>query len=523
MDEHFDYDDDEEDKVEEDLTPKVDEEALRLQLREHKKKLQEARDRAQIITEVYGEQPFIPGVDPGLKIWIYVREQLRAVNLGVLALPTTYPTRIKYNYRGYWMQESHAELPKLMAGIDAEREFVRAEKIRIEEEKARVIEAAAEQKRALDEFLAKETPVEKETRLAAEAAEAALIKAEVALMESADAESNSEAKAYRLHLEELLEDVRSRAATAEARSRARGEKYEGAKYNADGTMREDRGVYGVLPLLDKKEPRRVPGLTLSQFINHITYSSDKAECLLLAFNHQHWKYFEMITEAAGPSGARMLINMPMDKNQKTLLHYAVMRGDPERVTYLLDHGADPLKADHQGNTPLHVSIDHDVWIHYHDVAIADDLLTSRLANKAKGALRSEKLVNKTNKRGTTVLHRSILLGALDFVELFLKRKAKVLVFDSCGKLPVQYAKEEWEEDVKDLFHGNVRFCGKRMHMEMWAYMMSRKFVVSIFDIVAPTCVICKRKQYECSALKKKDFRYWLYSHDIAKGATTKRS
>ena len=65
-DDPFDYgSDDEENVVEEDLTPKVDEEELRLQRRAYKKKLQEARDKAQIITEVYGEQPFIPGVDPG--------------------------------------------------------------------------------------------------------------------------------------------------------------------------------------------------------------------------------------------------------------------------------------------------------------------------------------------------------------------------------------------------------------------------------------------------------------------------
>jgi len=516
--------DDDEDKVnEEDLTTKVDGEALRLERRAHKKKLQEARDRAQIITEVYGEQPFIPGVDPGLKVWIYVREQLRAVNSGDLKLNMTYPTRIKYNYRGYWMQESHAELPKLMAEIDAERELKKTEEIRRKEEKIRVVEAAQEAKRVLEAFLAQETPEEKEIRLAADAAEAAQIQKEAGYMHKAELESKNENKAYRLYLEEALEDSRSRAATAELRARSRGERYEGVRYNADGSIKEDRGVYGVLPLLDKEEPRRVSGLTLPQFINHITYSSDKAECLLLAFNHQHWNYFELLMGAAGPTGARMLINMPMDQNQKTLLHYAVMRGDPERVAYLLDHGADPLKADHQGNTPLHVSFDHEVWLHFHDVAIANDLLTSRLVNKARGALRSEKLVNKTNKRGTSVLHRSILLGALDFVKLFLKKKAKVFVFDSCGKLPIQYAKEEWEQDVKDLFNDNVRFCGKRMHMEMWAYMMSRKFVVSIFNIVAPTCVICKRKQYECSALKNKDFRYWLYSHDIAKSLTKKRS
>lgn len=517
-DDPFDYgSDDEENVVEEDLTPKVDEEELRLQRRAYKKKLQEARDKAQIITEVYGEQPFIPGVDPGLKIWIYVREQLRAINSGELTLPMTYPSRIKYDFRGYWMEESLAELPKLMKEIDDEREFNKAEVIRIEEEKRISIEVAEEKKRVLEEFLANETPEDKELRLAAEAAEAAQCETELALMLAADLESKAEVKAYNLYLEEVLED--SRAATAESRSRSRGERYEGegVRYAEDGTVKEDRGVYGVLPLLDKTLPRRVPGMTLSQFINHITYSNDKAGCLLLAFNHQHWKYFEIIMNAAGPSGARILINMPMDKEQKTLLHYAVLRGDPERVTYLLDHGANPLKADIRGDTPLHMSFDHEVWLHFHDVSIANDLLTSRLVNKSKGAMRSEKLVNKVNKRGTTVLHRSILLGALEFVKLFLKKKARVFVFDSCGKMPIQYAEEkEWEQEVKDLFNDNIRFCGQRMHREMWSFMISRKFVVSIFDIVAPKCSVCKRKQYECSALKKANFRYWLYSHGIAK-------
>ncbi len=52
----------------------IDEE-LRLQRRAHEKRLNPAREQAKVITEVYGEQTFVFGVDAGLKIGIFVREQ----------------------------------------------------------------------------------------------------------------------------------------------------------------------------------------------------------------------------------------------------------------------------------------------------------------------------------------------------------------------------------------------------------------------------------------------------------------
>ena len=544
----------------------VDEEELRLQRRAHKKKLNAARERAKVITEVYGEQTFVPGVDAGLKIWIFVREQLRAVNAGELKLPETYPSRIKYDYRGYWMEETHKEWPMMIQEALAEKEIqMQAKEKRLYDERC-----AAEAAAALAELYAKETPIEKQLRLDEEQKTSERLVLELALMHAADIESQKAAKAYAIWLQEEMEIMRSReknrarTTTAEGRSRittaegrARTATAEGlsrastadgqsrvatadsptresptsltvaapdvaVRYNKDGTIKQDRGVYGVLPLLDASLPRRNPGMTLTQFQNFLNYSGDKRAALLLAFNHQHWKYFEMVLESAG-SMAKVLINTPIDDhNCRTLLHSAVLRGDPERVTYLLDRGADPLIGDRCGDTPLHLSMDHDVFLQYHDVSIAADLLRSRHKSANKAAALSEKLANAANHRGVTPLHRSIILGALKYVELILKKKAKVFVFDNCGKLPIQYVKDDWEHEVKVLFNDNVRFCGKRMHQQMWAYIMSRKFVVSIFDIVSPKCNVCKRKQYVCSELKARNFRYWLYSHDIAKGYTKKK-
>ena len=99
-----------------------------------------AIERAQVVTEVYGEQPFKPGVDPGLKTWIYVREQMRAVESGSLELPRTYPTRIKYKYLTYWEPEVTQPYKDIIAeGYEYQRQ--RAE----EREKKRISDEEREE------------------------------------------------------------------------------------------------------------------------------------------------------------------------------------------------------------------------------------------------------------------------------------------------------------------------------------------------------------------------------------------
>ena len=487
------------------------------------RKKKKAVERAQITSEIYGEQPFLPGVDKGLKIWIKVREQMRCAETGGDHLPMTYPTRIKYDNRWYWMDETHKEWKDMIRESIQEKEeseqFVEITELIAED----ILKEIIDHESARFVFLEQETEEDREKREIMEKMDAAISSEELSLMTSADTESGVIEYTLRAWAQEEAAEALSRITTAKEEEEKIEYYDDGTKvrYNEDGSRKEDRGVYGILPLLDPKLPKRTPGLTLAEFMHHWKYSNDKPATLLLAFQHFHWKYMELMLDAAGPQ-AQSLLNMPINtKTQRTLLHLSVLGGDAERVKWLLDRGANPLVVDHRGDTPLHLSIDHEVFLQYHDVAIAADLLESRVKNKVKASKMSFKLVNMPNHRGVTVLHRAILLGALEYVELFLKSKANVYVFDNNHVLPIQYAKEEWEHEVKDLYSKNVRFCGKRMHQEMWSYLMSREFVKSIFTIVAPICRICQRKQYDCASLKKKDFRYWLYAHELAKKSSKK--
>lgn len=236
-----------------------------------------------------------------------------------------------------------------------------------------------------------------------------------------------------------------------------------------------------------------PALSIAAFRLLLRTASPR-EVLLTAYHHFHWRYFDEAL-AAG-----LDINMRLDGHGKTLLFMAVQNGDTERVEYLLDNGANPNAKDHHGDTPLHLCMDHPIVFHPRRIA-------TLLINK--GAQ-----VNTANKRGTTPLHRAVLLGFTDFVELLLKRKAKVFCFDANGRMPFQYADKASQPKVAKLFNANVRFCGKRQHDQMWAHIMSRQFVEGVFKLCAPACVVCKRRLHDCLALKKKDFRYWLYVHEV---------
>lgn len=236
-----------------------------------------------------------------------------------------------------------------------------------------------------------------------------------------------------------------------------------------------------------------PAWSIADFKQFLCTGS-ASDILLTAYHHFHWRYLDMALAV----GINIDTNVT-GKNCKTLLFIAVENGDWERVEYLLEKGANPNVTDHMHNSPLHICMNYPIVFHPKKIAT---LLLNNGAN-----------VNAQNKRGSTPLHRAIILEFLDFVELFLKRRAKVFIFDNNNKLAFNYAGEN-EGAVAKLFNANVRFCGRRQHEMMWAYIMSRQFVAGIFNICASACAVCKRRTHDCAALKKQDFRYWLYVHEI---------
>ena len=441
-----------------------EEEARILRIKQARAK-KAAIERAQVVTEVYGEQPFKPGVDPGLKTWIYVREQMRAVESGSIELPRTYPTRIKYKYLTYWEPEVTQPYKDLIAEGYAYQQQRAEERERLAGEEGR--DVLERRKRRIEDGEEDENAWEREV-LEAEAME--------------------------------MQDDRLTALK-------RAEKAEKGALNEAQEEEKEEKEHLVLPPLKGDNPPRFPGWSIERFKNFMEWG-DRSEALLVAYYHHHWHYLDMIL--SGPRGNLLLNDIIVEKSQQTLLHVCVKQGDPERLEYLLRHGANVRAKDIRGDTVLHMCFDHPIYNAFHPTSIAQRLIDA-------GAQ-----VNEPNKRGVTPLHRAILYNAQDFVEVFLRNKANVFLFDNDNKLPIHYAKDENKQEIKELFGKNLRFGGRPTHRRMWAYIMSRDFVKSIFEVTAPKCVTCKRKQYECDALKNRDFRYWLWSHDLQKKANQKR-
>lgn len=428
--------------------------------------------RAKTVTEVYGEQPFVPGVDPGLKTWIFVREQMRAVEQGTVQLPETYPSRIKYKYLTYWAPEVQQPYKDLIAeGYEYQRERAKElEKARLEEEDR---EAILERRRQRIEAGEEDEYTYQREEFECEA----MRNEDVNMAESEGGPESEGEKAPKQQPDEAEED--------------------------EAGEEEEQGKYAgwVLPPLKGDNPPRFPAWSIQRFKNFMEWG-DKVECLLVAYHHNHWHYMDMMLDT--PRG-RSVINMHItEKTQRTLLHICVLHGDEERLDYLLSHGADVRAKDHRGDTVLHMCMDHEIYNAFHPVRIAQKLI------------RAGAKVSEPNDRGITPLHRAVLLDAHSYVRLFLTSKADVYFFDNNNKLPLHYTKDENRHEIAKIFNENVRFVGRDKHRRMWAYGMSRDFVKSIFDVTAPKCVVCKRKQYDCTALKKRDFRYWIYAHELAK-------
>lgn len=428
----------------------------------------EALARAQIVTEVYGEQKFVPGVDPGLKTWIYVREQMRAVEQGTVQLPETYPSRIKYKYLTYWEPEVQQPYKDLIAeGYEYQRE--RAKELEL----ARIRE---EEREAMFE----------RRRLRVEAGE----------------EDENAYQREEFECEAMSKEDENANGPFEAAPESEGDKEK--EENKEGE--EDKYAGWVLPPLKGDNPARFPAWSIERFKNFMEWG-DRVECLLLAYHHHHWHYMDLML---GGTRGKSIINMHVtERTQRTLLHLCVLHGDEERLDYLLAHGADVRAKDHRGETVLHMCMDHEIYNAFHPLKIAQRLIQA-------GAL-----VSEPNDRGVTPLHRAVLLDAKNFVRLFLMSKADVYRFDNNQKLPLHYTKEDNHHEIAKIFNENVRFVGREKHRRMWAFGMSRDFVKSIFEVTAPKCVVCKRKQYDCSAMKQRDFRYWLYAHELAKKSSKK--
>ena len=406
---------------------------------------------------------FEAGLDRGLRSWAALRRSLAAVAAGDLVIPETIPSRIKYRSGRTYYDQTVLRMTGAFLSVVLEEKAEREAKAAA----AELIAGPASADGTEAKKKRKKNKGENDD-------------------ENDDEDDDSDD-----------DDDDDEDAEEEERKRKEEESKKGTK----------RGTADVLKNLQPPEVNILrptfPALSIAQF-EHMLRSAPPVETLLCAYNHFHWRYFDQALAA----GISIETKVSGPRTGKTLLFVAVENGDLERVEYLLSKGANPNARDHRGDSPLHLSMRFPTVFHPRSIAAA-------LLNKGAN-------VNAQNKRGVTPLHRAVLLGLLDFVELLLKKRAKVFVFDNNNKLPIHYASAANESKVSKLMNQNVRFCGKRQHEEMWAYIMSRKFVPSIFAIVASACVVCKRKSYDCAALKKSNFRYWLYVHEVLAVQLTKK-
>lgn len=404
-------------------------------------------------------EKFEAGLDRGLRSWAALRRSLAAVQAGDLVIPETIPTRIKYRSGRTYYDKSVVR----MTGA-----FL-----------SEVLEEMAERKEAAE-------------RVKQEGGAPATVVVDPP--EAPDGDDAASKGSNDDSDDDSDDEDHSNSKKATAAENALPAHSRSPPLSAIKSLKPP-DVNIIRPTF--------PALTIAQFAN-LLKTAPAREALMCAYHHFHWRYFDLAICYPG-------INIDMNisgRTGKTLLFLAVENGDVERVEHLLEKGANPNARDHRGDTPLHLCMRHPVVFHPRTIA-------TMLINKGAN-------VNAQNKRGTTPLHRAVLLGLLDYVELLLKRRAKVFIFDKNGKLPLHYAGIN-EVRVAKLMNQNVRFCGKRQHEEMWAFIMSRQFVPGIFSIVASACVVCKRKSHDCAALKTSNFRYWIYVHEIMAKKKTEKS
>ena len=122
--------------------------------------------------------------------------------------------------------------------------------------------------------------------------------------------------------------------------------------------------------------------------------------------------------------------------------HALKEHDLERVSQLLEQGADINERDLDGDTVLHVAC-------YEGLTKVVQQLLGRYARP-----------NATDKSGRTPLHVAAKRGHLDIVELLLDHRAKVLAKDEYGNTPLSEAAEGGHRDI-------VKLLRSRMNQSYW--------------------------------------------------------
>ena len=265
--------------------------------------------------------------------------------------------------------------------------------------------------------------------------------------------------------------------------------------NATTTDPMDIHAYNLTPKCSIREYEELLLNYTSSITNDTIRLKSEKELLIIAFKQRQFsRYLDLALFQA-----QLNINTFVDSRNHTMLFYACMNGEIEKVKYLLAAGADVKLRDYNGLTPLYISLNKPATFHPPEI--------TRLL------LRYGADPNALNNKGMSPLHGACLNKELEMIELLLKKKANVFVLDLHHMFPHQYAGEQ-QGKVLELYkkYAGYRLC-KPQHERMWAHIISREFVTSIFALCEPSCTICKRKSSACAVLKINNYRLWLFVHD----------
>lgn len=114
---------------------------------------------------------------------------------------------------------------------------------------------------------------------------------------------------------------------------------------------------------------------------------------------------------------------------RTMLQYAVMRGDLNKVKYLLQFCSKTgiNATDKKGRTAFHLSIN--IPVYFHSILIT------------KVLFRHHASVNIADSLGQSPLHRACILGELLFVQELLNRGSMVHLKDGSGRVPLECCRQ----------------------------------------------------------------------------------